>query len=155
MDDSGFSFESFCAVTGEDSTASMIQASTLSPGELGQDLEIPLALVQFAKRIKAIRDSRGSLLDSSLFGEPAWNMLLALYVAAGERYALSISALSAESGTPATTAARAINRLLELKMVRRDPNPSDNRSAYIELTHGTIAKLTELLDNARNKHLAD
>ncbi|HET9398776.1 MAG TPA: MarR family transcriptional regulator [Sphingomicrobium sp.] len=133
----------------------MIQASTLSPGELGQDLELPLALVQFAKRIKAIRDSRGSLLDSSLFGEPAWNMLLALYVAAGERYALSISALSAESGTPATTAARAINRLLELKMVRRVPNPSDNRSAYIELTHGTIAKLTELLDNARNKHLAD
>ena len=103
----------------------------------------------------AIRDSRAAVLDPSLFGEPAWNILLALYVAAGERYALSISALCAESGAPATTAARSIGRLLELRMVRRVPNPSDNRSAYIELTDETAAKLTELLESARSKYLAD
>jgi DNA-binding MarR family transcriptional regulator len=155
MDDGGFTCASIYAVTGEGSVMSMAQSSTPASGELAQDSKIPLALVQVAKRIKAIRDSRAALLDASLFGEPAWNMLLALYIAAGERYALSISALCAESGAPASTAARAINRLLELKMVRRVPNPSDNRSAYIELAQDTLGKLTELLENARNKYLAD
>ena len=97
----------------------------------------------------------GNIFNRTLFGEPAWNILLALYVAAGERYALSISALCAESGVPATTAARSINRLLDLDMIRRVPNPSDSRSPYIELRRETATKLTELLDVARRKYLAD
>jgi DNA-binding MarR family transcriptional regulator len=112
----------------------------------------PPAAVRVAKRIKAIRQSRAGLLDASLLGEPAWNILLALYVAAGERYALTISALSAESGVPATTAARSINRLLQLKMVRRLANPSDNRSSFIELTESAAEKLGKLLEDAEAKH---
>ena len=152
MDDSGFSFASYFA-SGEDEPGAPIGGS--ASGRLAQDVEFPLDLVQMAKRIKAIRESRGALLEPTLFGEPAWNILLALYVAAGERYALSISALCAESGAPATTAARSINRLLELDMVRRVPNPSDSRSTYIELGRETATKLTELLEIARRKYLAD
>ena len=152
MDDSGFSFASYFA-SGEDEPGAPIGGS--ASGRLAQDVEFPLDLIQMAKRIKAIRESRGALLEPTLFGEPAWNILLALYVAAGERYALSISALCAESGAPATTAARSIKRLLELDMVRRVPNPSDSRSTYIELGRETATKLTELLEIARRKYLAD
>ena len=154
MDDSGFPFPTRYAGN-EHEAICVAQAAKPGSSELVQGPEVPEELVQVAKRIKAVRDSRAAFLDSSLFGEPAWNMLLALFVAAGERYALSISALCAESGAPASTAARAINRLLGLKMVRRVPNPSDNRSAYIELSADTVGKLSELLDNARTKYLSE
>jgi DNA-binding MarR family transcriptional regulator len=155
MDNSGFSFESCCAASDEELVDSALPGSGSMSRRLERDTEFPAALVKLAKRIKAIRESRAALLDASLFGEPAWNILLALYIAAGERYALSMSALCAESGAPATTATRSINRMIELEMVRRVPNPSDNRSTYIELTRDTAAKLTELLDSARSKYLAD
>lgn len=154
MDDSGFSFATYFAA-GEEEPAAPTSAGGSASSRSDENLEYPPALIQLAKRIKAIRESRAALLDSSLFGEPAWNILLALYVAAGERYALSISALCAESGAPNSTAARSINRMIALKMVRRVPNPTDNRSTYIELTQGTAAKLTELLESARSKYLAD
>lgn len=155
MDDSGFSFASYFA-SGEDEPAGPSEPiGGPTSSQLAQHVEFPLDLIQLAKRIKAIRESRGALLEPTLFGEPAWNILLALYVAAGERYALSISALCAESGVPATTAARSINRLLELDMIRRVPNPSDSRSTYIELRRETATKLTKLLDIARRKYLAD
>lgn len=153
MDGSGFSFASFAAMVDEPADSCSTMGS--SSGAAARHSEYPPELVRLAKRIKAIRESRAALLEPSLFGEPAWNILLALYVAAGERYALSISALCAESGVPATTAARSISRLLELNMVRRVPNPSDNRSTYVELADETAAKLTELLDEARSKYLAD
>lgn len=154
MDDSGFSLEPFCT-SSEDGLAE-------APPPAGAPLRASPAvepqfrpeLIRLAKRIKAFRGGRNALLDASLFGEPAWDMLLALYIAAGERYALSISALCAESGSPASTAARSINRLLELGMVRRVPNPSDNRSAYIELTDETAAKVGALLATARGRLLA-
>lgn len=155
MDDSGFSFASYFASTSDEPADPMPTAVDSRPSRLHQEIEFPPKLVRFAKQIKAIRDSRIALLDASLFGEPAWNILLALYVAAGERYALSISALCAESGVPATTAARSINRLLELGMVRRVPNPGDNRSTYIELSRDAGERLTKLLGSARNKYLAD
>lgn len=155
MDNSGFSFATFCGTVDEELADSTYRRSCPVPLGRARAPELPSELVKLAKRIKAIRDSRNELLDASLFGEPAWNILLALYVAAGEQYLLSISALCAESGSPATTAARSINRLLELGMARRVPNPSDNRSAYIELTGDAAAKLTQLLDSARNKYLAD
>lgn len=155
MDDNGFSFASYCAGPDEELVDSLLSSRSPAICRLDREGQFPAQLVKLAKRIKAIRESRSSLLDPSLFGEPAWNILLALYVAAGERYALSISALCAESGAPATTAARSISRLLDLQLVRRVPNPSDNRSAYIELTDETAAKLTELLQTARTKYLAD
>lgn len=155
MDNSGFSFASYCAAFDEELDGSFPAGRSSMKREGHAEPNFPPELVKLAKRIKAIRDSRIALLEPSLFGEPAWNILLALYIAAGERYALSISALCVESGAPATTAARSINRLLELNMVRRVPNPSDNRSAYIELTGDTAARLSELLDEARSKHLAD
>jgi DNA-binding MarR family transcriptional regulator len=154
MDNGGFSFAS-CIASDEEPVGSNRPGTGPSMRGRGEEPQFPTELVKLAKRIKAIRESRLALLDPSLFGEPAWNILLALYVAAGERYALSISALCAESGAPATTAARSINRLLELDMVRRVPNPSDNRSAYIELTGDTAARLSELLGEARSKYLAD
>lgn len=156
MNEGGFPFLSYLAAADGEPAGPVQQDTGTPPGRKpDRDDQFPPDLVHLAKRIKAIRDSRIALLDPSLFGEPAWNILLALYVAAGEGYALPISALCAESGVPATTATRAINRMLELDMVRRVANPSDNRSTYIELMPETAAKLTELLHIALRKHLAD
>ena len=154
MNDNGFSFASCFDATDEFSAGPNSAGGDSLPRDSVEG-QFPPALVQLAKRIKAIRESRSELLDASLFGEPAWNILLALYVAAGERYALSISALCAESGVPPTTAARSINRLLELDMVRRIPNPGDNRSCFVELTSETAGRMSELLGSARSRFLRD
>jgi DNA-binding MarR family transcriptional regulator len=155
MDDRGFSFVADDEASEAANLDPVSQAAGAPRDRDARSLTITPRLVLLAKHIKAIRDSREALLDASLFGEPAWNILLTLYVAAGERYALTISSLSAESGVPATTAARSIDRLLKLKMIRRVPNHSDNRSTYIELTLETIAQLSQLLESARTTYMAD
>ena len=107
---------------------------------------IPRKLVRLAKRLKAMRDSRSSMLDPSLFGEPGWDILLSLFIAEGEGYRLKVTSLAFESGVSGSTVLRWIDRLLELGLIQRRPNPLDSRSTFIELHPTAIVRMTALLE---------
>ncbi len=114
---------------------------------------IPRKLVRLAKRLKAMRDSRSSMLDPSLFGEPAWDILLSLFVAEGEGYRLKVTSLAFESGVTGSTVLRWIDRLLELGLIQRRPNPLDSRSTFIELHPTAIVRMTALLEQIWAKYM--
>ena len=101
--------------------------------------------IVLARRLKSARDGRSRLFQQDLFGEPAWDMMLALYIARGEGYRLSISELSHRSGVSATTALRWINIIIDLGLARRIPNTLDARSAFIESTDLLSARMDEYL----------
>jgi len=76
----------------------------------------------------------GDLLDRLLLPVGIAPHLLALVTHVREHGPLTPTALSAVSGSPATTLRDNIRRLVDLGLVRRVPNPDDARSYLVELT---------------------
>ena len=60
-------------------------------------------------------------------------MLLALYRADAAGHRATVTNLCYASNAPVTTALRWLEKLVELKLVRRKDNPLDARSTYVEL----------------------
>jgi len=68
-----------------------------------------------------------------LFGDPAWEMLVDLFVHECERKRLSISALCVTSSIPMSSALRLAQRLCDAGITRRVPDPIDGRRTFIRL----------------------
>jgi len=90
-------------------------------------------LIALARRIGEVRNARKEILPAGQFGEPGWDMMLALYLASIRGEFLTVTNVCDASDAPPTTALRWLDRLLELKMVRRRKHPTDARMVYIEL----------------------
>jgi DNA-binding MarR family transcriptional regulator len=99
------------------------------------------ALVGRAQEEFGNRRRRAEVFGRSMFGEAAWDMLLALYIldVSGQRQ--TIGSLLCFSGTPMTTAKRWLDFLAAHDFVRRDPHPTDRRTAFISLTRKARDKL--------------
>ena len=109
-----------------------VEAVTLrsEPGSIPSDSE----LRDLAKRIYGARRMRDKILDHKLFGEPAWDMLLALSFMPRQGRLLSVSGLCATSGAPATTALRWQDALTREGLIERGPDEADARRKFIRLT---------------------
>jgi hypothetical protein len=88
------------------------------------------------------RKSRENLFGNShLFGEPAWDMLVDLFIAAEQQKNISVSSLCVASAAPQTTALRWIAILENLGLVVRTADQTDARRYFISLTkqaHGQV-----------------
>ena len=110
-------------------------------------------VVRLARKLKSVRTNRAQTFVADLFGEPAWDMMLALFIAGCEGYRLKVSDLGEESGVPPTTALRWIDRLMDVGLARKIPNPLDARSNFIEATEKLMADLGRYLLEVYDKHL--
>ena len=92
------------------------------------------SLAEHARLTFADRSLRSKFFNKDMFGEAAWDMLLALYVAeqSGTRY--TVSGLAGLSGVATTTALRWLDFLQTEELVARRASPIDRRVFYIELT---------------------
>jgi DNA-binding MarR family transcriptional regulator len=77
------------------------------------------------------RKTRTRLFPASMFSEPAWEMLLALFIS---DEAPAAAELARRVGTPLTTAMRWITYLESHKLIRRDSCSADRRAHRIRLT---------------------
>jgi DNA-binding MarR family transcriptional regulator len=68
-----------------------------------------------------------------MFGEPAWEMLLLLYIADGEAR-VGISRLGELAGASKTTALRWLDYLEGQKLIQRDTHPTDRRTVFVGLS---------------------
>lgn len=105
------------------------------PQVLSRETLIEAAHLELKKRVR-----RKELVPEQIFGEPGWEILLLLYV---EQHStrLNIARLSSQLGLPGTSALRWLNFLEENALVERDPNPIDQRSAFLRLTVKAIKAL--------------
>jgi DNA-binding MarR family transcriptional regulator len=102
-----------------------------------------------AREILTLRQKRAELFGASMFGEPAWEMLLRLYALAGASRQ-SMSRLAQMSGTSKATALRWIDYLLDRGLISRQPHPTDLRTAFVELTDKGREKLEAYLVDTIN-----
>jgi DNA-binding MarR family transcriptional regulator len=91
-------------------------------------------LISLADKLYEARRSRDKVFSNALFGEPAWDMLLALYAYPTRGILLGVTSLSYAADCPPATGARWQKVLEEEGLIRRGPRVSDSRVQLVGLT---------------------
>ena len=92
-----------------------------------------LPLQDRARDILAHRRRRQEVFGTAMFGEPAWEILLHLYVLEfGARH--TIGRLVKLAGASKSSGLRWIDYLEVQRLIRRRSHPTDRRAAFVELT---------------------
>eukprot|EP01037_Dinobryon_pediforme_P003670 gene3670-3719_t len=87
-----------------------------------------------AREFYAGRRRRARYLNADLFGEPTWDILLDLYVAAREDRRVPTTSACIGAHVPPTTALRWL-RILEMRgMVEREDDGRDGRRTFVRLS---------------------
>ena len=101
------------------------------------DAEVPdgeeLKLEQRARRLLENRRKRIAIFGAQMFAEPAWDMLLLLFLS-GRGRRQTQSSLCELSGASRSTAMRWIEFLAGRGLVRREDHPTDKRHNFVSLT---------------------
>ena len=98
-------------------------------------------LIARAREALRNRRKRREIFGETMFGEPAWAMLLALYVAEATEGRMSVGKLSSLSGGPPSTAQRWIDYLIKRNLAVREPHPTDRRTVFVKLSDAGRAAL--------------
>lgn len=109
------------------------------------------SVTQFAAGMRAVRLRRNDALGTSVFRDPAWDMMLDLLVAADEARPVSVSGLCHAAGVPTTTALRHVDRLEALGLLSRSPDPGDRRRFWVEGTPGTLERVREIVERLQDE----
>lgn len=108
------------------------------PGQLEDDVR----WLRHARRTYRNRRTRGTLFgDETLFGEPAWDILLDLFIAAKEGKRVPVTSACIGAAVPTTTALRWLAILEERGLVLREADPSDARRIFVRLSTDAYSKL--------------
>ena len=103
-------------------------------------------LVVRARIVLNSRRLRWRHFPREIFGEPAWDILLSLYITdvSGDRQ--TIGKLADRMNAPPSTVVRWVRHLERLGLVDREPHPTDRRVAFISLLDETRKAIDAYLD---------
>ena len=99
-------------------------------------------LAHLALKLYDARRGRDRIFGDQLFGEPAWDMLLALYGLPSRGVCLGVTSLGHAANVPPTTGLRWQILLTQEGMIERGPHVRDRRKQLVRLT----AKGRNLMD---------
>jgi DNA-binding MarR family transcriptional regulator len=106
------------------------------------------ATVGRARQLLGLRRLREEMLGANLFADPAWDLLLHLYVQAAAGHQVAISALCAAAQVRPTTGLRWINLLVDAGLLEKSADPADARRVFISLAPGTEDRIRSILTEA-------
>jgi len=98
------------------------------------------------EHIKA-RRRRDQYFTSSLFKEPAWDILLELFVAHAEDRPVRVADACRVTATSASTGLRWIGTLEAARLIEREPDTSDGRASFVHLSSIGLQIMTDYLDD--------
>lgn len=105
--------------------------------------------VELARQTYDDRRRRTKIFGSEdLFGEPAWDILLDLFIATKERRRVSVTSACIGSAVPSTTALRWITILEKQGLLMREADPGDARRVYVKLSARGYAAMLEYFASA-------
>ena len=113
----------------------------------GSNNTSPLSL---ARHAYWLRRQRAHIFGGAdLFGEPAWDILLDLFIAHYEGKPVSVSSACIGSASPPTTGLRWLSVLAQNDLVMREKDPADHRRIMVRLTEKGVSALERFFDLAR------
>ncbi|MEJ2411076.1 MAG: MarR family transcriptional regulator [Novosphingobium sp.] len=105
--------------------------------------------VELARQTYDDRRRRAKIFASEgLFGEPAWDILLDLFIATKERRRVSVTSACIGSAVPSTTALRWITILEKNGFLAREADPGDARRVYVKLSARGYSAMLEYFASA-------
>jgi hypothetical protein len=99
--------------------------------------------LDLAQRAYADRRRREKLFPGDLFGEPAWDILLDLFVNAKNGKRVSVSSACIGAAVPTTTALRWVAVLEAQGHIVREDDPRDARRAFLHLSAEAYARMLD------------
>ncbi|WP_454278420.1 hypothetical protein [Sphingomonas sp. Marseille-Q8236] len=114
-----------------------------------QENETRIAPSDIGRVIRFAREGVGQFFDASLFADPAFDMLLFVFLEEEAGRPVETSACYRASGVPRTTAVRWINMLISLGMFESAPHPTDRRLALLSLSESTREGVRQWLASLR------
>jgi DNA-binding MarR family transcriptional regulator len=122
--------------------AAAARAEESAPGEFASDR---LTTARAWQRADALRHQPD---DVSLFNDPAWNILLDLYIRRSEARKVSITSACLASRIPSSTAIRWIDRLHNSGWIEKIADMKDGRRIFLVLTDKAVNRIEKILDAA-------
>jgi hypothetical protein len=108
--------------------------------------DTPAAAVEEARRHYRLRRIRDQEFGPTLFGEPAWDLLLDLYIAASDPRLVSVMSASIAASVSTQDTARWLTRLEEQGLVERFYSGADMSQAIVTLSQSAFDQMTRLLN---------
>ena len=113
---------------------------------------IKAELISLARVLCRERYSRQNLIINRTLGEPAWGILLHLYVSAAEGKQVPVTSACAAALVPYSTAHRALDRLISKGFVAKTVR-GGGKYAYVSLTPKADTQLFHLLKAVRSSRM--
>lgn len=105
-----------------------------------------MAKTRLVEEILRSRRRRDYIFGANLFGEPAWDILLSLFLAEQQQIRTTISDACRASASPQTTGLRWIRVLEEQGWIARECDRLDGRRVYLTLTDQADAVMQSYLE---------
>lgn len=128
--------------------AAVAAANGAAPGDTAK-------FAALAQREYANRRRRDTIFGDRIFAEPAWDMLLDLYVQRHLGRPVSIQSLCIAAAVPQTTALRWIARLVVTGLATRQPCREDQRVVHVALSPRGVAEMEDYLGHRLRQAAAD
>lgn len=113
---------------------------------MSRPIDAPAAAVEEARRHYRIRRMRDQEFGPALFGEPAWDILLDLYIAASDPRLASVMSASMAASVPTQDIARWLILLEQHGLVERFSSGTDASRAIVTLSQRAFDQMTRLLN---------
>jgi hypothetical protein len=128
----------------------MNQISTLdyrpaAAGSTAADAETRARARLRADRLYAERRRRDAHFPPALFGEPAWDLLLAMFIAREKGHAMILCRAYKAAGVSDTTGRRLLDRMEEEGLISRRRAPRSRKMRIVELTDRAVELLVDYL----------
>lgn len=105
-------------------------------------------LLEKCHKIYSLRRNRDQIFGKTgMFCDPAWDILLDLYMGYLRGDRISVTSVGIAACAPITTALRWLSILEKDGLVQREHDPADGRRMFVTLTEPAIANLTRILEN--------
>lgn len=129
---------------GQKSDAGRIESSE----QLGTSHDVGVRRLSTARAWTKAREIRNRILGDDLFADPAWDMLLALYIAHVEYRMLTVSVAVSYAHVPATTGLRWLAKLEDAGLISRRTDMRDGRRIFVQMLPDAIEAIEAILDLA-------
>jgi DNA-binding transcriptional ArsR family regulator len=126
-----------------DRNASFASRPVVPKGDSSAD-ELDLARA-WADRLYAERRRRDHLFPDGLFGEPAWDLMLALFTARAKGQPMILCKAYRAAGVTDTTGRRLLDRMEEEGLITRRRAPRSRKMRIVELTDKAVERLVDYL----------